>query len=108
MNTINYFITDDTGLVIKTGVCQQETIDMNTGGHSNVHIGIAPHGRWRYIDGEFISAEPPVTYVQQRQLEYPPMLDFADALYWQSKGDDSKMVAYIAACDEVKRKYPKI
>lgn len=105
---IDYFITDESGLITHLGTCQAELLEHNTSGLGLVHIGIAPPGRWRFCDGEFISAEPPVTYVQQRQLEYPPMQDFADALYWQSKGDDSKMVAYIAACDEVKRKYPKI
>ena len=46
-------------------------------------------------------------YQQPRQEEYPPLADLADALYWQSQGDDSKMTAYIAACDAVKTKYPK-
>ena len=43
----------------------------------------------------------------QRQGEYPPLADFADAMYWSSKGDDSKLTAYYAACDAVKTKYPK-
>jgi hypothetical protein len=42
-----------------------------------------------------------------RQLEYPPLTDLADALYWQTQGDDSKMTAYIAAVEAVKQKYPK-
>lgn len=46
-------------------------------------------------------------YQEPRQQEYPPLADLADALYWQSQGDDSKMTAYIAACDAVKQKYPK-
>ena len=46
-------------------------------------------------------------YQQPRQEEYPPLADLADAMYWQSQGDDSKMTAYIAACDAVKTKYPK-
>ena len=46
-------------------------------------------------------------YQQPRQEEYPPLADLADALYWQSQGDDTKMTAYIAACDAVKTKYPK-
>ena len=40
-------------------------------------------------------------------MEYPPMTDLADALYWQSKGDESKMTAYLAAVEAVKLKYPK-
>jgi hypothetical protein len=46
-------------------------------------------------------------YQKPRQEEYPPLADLADALYWQSRGDDTKMMAYIAACDAVKQKYPK-
>lgn len=46
-------------------------------------------------------------YQRQRQPEYPPLQDLADALYWQSKDDSSKMQAYLAACEAVKQKYPK-
>jgi hypothetical protein len=46
-------------------------------------------------------------YQRQRQPEYPPLADLADALYWQSKGNDTKMAAYLAAVDAVKTKYPK-
>jgi len=33
--------------------------------------------------------------------------DFVDAMYWQARGDDTKMTAYLAAVDAVKAKYPK-
>lgn len=46
-------------------------------------------------------------YQQLRVQEYPPLSEFADAMYWQSQGDDSKMTTYLAACDAVKLKYPK-
>lgn len=42
-----------------------------------------------------------------RYLAYPPLSSFADAMYWQSKGDDTKMQDYLAACEAVKLKYPK-
>lgn len=42
-----------------------------------------------------------------RRAAYPPLTDFADAMYWQAQGDNSKMTAYIAACEAVKLKYPK-
>ena len=48
-----------------------------------------------------------VKYKLDRIGEYPPLQDLADALYWQSKGDNSKMEAYVAACEAVKEKYPK-
>jgi hypothetical protein len=43
----------------------------------------------------------------KRQGEYPPLADFADAMYWSSKGDDSKLTSYYEKCDAVKTKYPK-
>jgi hypothetical protein len=46
-------------------------------------------------------------YQRQRQPEYPPLADLADALYWQAQGDNSKMTAYLAAVQAVKDKYPK-
>ena len=44
---------------------------------------------------------------QWRASEYPPIGDFADALYWKEKGDDSKWIAWLAAVAAVKEKYPK-
>jgi hypothetical protein len=46
-------------------------------------------------------------YQRLRKPEYPPLADLADALYWQSEGDSTKMTAYLAAVDAVKLKYPK-
>lgn len=46
-------------------------------------------------------------YQRQRQPEYPPLADLADALYWQSTGDNSKMDAYLTKVAAVKSKYPK-
>ena len=53
-----------------------------------------------------------ITHVEDvgrlRQAEYPPLADLADALYWQSKGDSSKMDAYNAAVEAVKQRFPKL
>jgi hypothetical protein len=46
-------------------------------------------------------------YIEKRAPEYPPLADLADALYHQSKGDETKMTAYLAKCEAVKQKYPK-
>ena len=46
-------------------------------------------------------------YIAKRQSEYPPLTDLADALYHQSKGDETKLTAYLAKCEAVKQKYPK-
>lgn len=42
-----------------------------------------------------------------RYANYPPLHDFADAMYWASKGDESKLEIYLAKCDEVKNRFPK-
>lgn len=55
-----------------------------------------------------IQAELDATqYQRDRQPEYPSLADLADAMYWSSKGDDTKLDAYYAACEAVKAKYPK-
>ena len=46
-------------------------------------------------------------YQRQRAPEYPSMADLADALYWNSTGDSTKLDEYYAACAAVKAKYPK-
>ena len=46
-------------------------------------------------------------YIEKRQWEYPPLADLADAMYWASKGDNTKLDNYYAACEAVKLKYPK-
>ena len=48
-----------------------------------------------------------VKYKDDRQPLYPPLADFADAMYWNSKGDSSKLTAYYAACEKVKTNNPK-
>lgn len=46
-------------------------------------------------------------YVKRRQEEYPDLAELADALYWEAKGDKTKMKAYLDKCDQVKTKFPK-
>ena len=48
-----------------------------------------------------------VKYKTDRQPLYPPLGDFADAMYWNSKGDSSLLTAYYAACEKVKTDNPK-
>ena len=43
-----------------------------------------------------------IAYQSIRQPLYPSLGDFADAMYWNSKGDSSKLTAYYAACEKVK------
>jgi len=46
-------------------------------------------------------------YQRDRAPEYPSLADLADAMYWASKGDNTKLDNYYAACEAVKLKYPK-
>ena len=55
-----------------------------------------------------LDAEAAATAYQfTRKYLYPPLADFADAMYWNSKGDSSKLTAYYAACEKVKTDNPK-
>jgi len=46
-------------------------------------------------------------YQTERLHKYPSLSEFADAMYWASKGDQTKLVDYYAACEAVKISYPK-
>jgi hypothetical protein len=46
-------------------------------------------------------------YQRDREPAYPSLADLADALYWQSQGDDSKLTEYYAKIAAVKEQYPK-
>ena len=48
-----------------------------------------------------------IAYQSIRQPLYPSLGDFADDMYWNSKGDSSKLTAYYAACEKVKTDNPK-
>ena len=48
-----------------------------------------------------------IAYKSTRESLYPSLGDFADAMYWNSKGDASKLTAYYAACEKVKTDNPK-
>ena len=55
-----------------------------------------------------LDAEAAATaYQSVRQPLYPLLADFADAMYWNSKGDSTKLEAYYAACEKVKTDNPK-
>ena len=89
--------------------------------YSGTVIGINAQGAWD-SNGNLVSldqskidaaratldAEAAATaYQSTRQPLYPSLGDFADAMYWNSKGDSSKLTAYYAACEKVKTDNPK-
>jgi len=64
--------------------------------------------QWRDVrDDARRAADAAEEIAADRRDAYPPLADLADALYWQSRGDDSKMDAYNAAVAAVKAKFPK-
>ena len=48
-----------------------------------------------------------IAYQSIRKPLYPSLGNFADAMYWNSKGDSTKLEAYYAACEKVKTDNPK-
>ena len=48
-----------------------------------------------------------IAYQSARKPLYPSLGDFADAMYWNSKGDSTKLEAHYAACEKVKTDNPK-
>lgn len=67
-----------------------------------------PESEYTLVLDELHYPDPPEpSYADQRRPAYPPLGDFADALYWQSKGDNSKLEAYFAKCELVKAQFPK-
>jgi len=47
----------------------------------------------------------PEAYKAKRQREYPPFTDYLDGI---AKGDQAQINKYIADCQAVKTKYPKV
>ena len=48
-----------------------------------------------------------IAYQSVREPLYPSLGDFADGMFWISKGDSTKLEAYYAACEKVKTDNPK-
>lgn len=46
----------------------------------------------------------PVSYIEKRRAEYPPITDYIDGIV---KGDSAQVQDYINKCLAVKAKYPK-
>ena len=64
---------------------------------------------WFYDNGNFKEPElPKYNYFDRRRKAYPNLSEFADAYYWAQKGDNTKMDEYVAKCDAVKEKFPKV
>lgn len=65
------------------------------------------NGKWTFkniVVSEEVSNPSPLTYAQKRSREYPPITDYLDGIV---KNDTEQINNYIAACLQVKEKYPK-
>lgn len=73
------------------------------------HEHLLPAGSVQITDAQaqqIIEANAPVlTYAQKRAFEYPPITDYLDGI---AKADQTQIAKYIADCQAVKAKYPKV
>ncbi len=115
---MTYFARYDknTGKILSTGFMADEYIEKERIENGDIVTLSAPilNPEKSYLNigtGEIYQVEPPPpsppTYQELRAPEYPPLSTLADAIYWQTQGDNSLMDKWIAACDIVKQKYPK-
>jgi len=69
---------------------------------------LLPEGSVQITDAEADALRPKpaeLTYAQKRAAEYPSMTDYLDGIV---KGDQAQIDKYIADCQAVKAKYPKV
>ncbi len=75
--------------------------------YENVSWEKTPHPTKEEIDSEVarLNADwAAKEYQRKRQLEYPPMEEYIDAVV---KNDTAAINSYIASCQAIKAKYPK-
>lgn len=76
-------------------VCIDDTAGVMDKDGNKVEIDLAAVAAW--VD--------PNAYKTKRAAEYPPMTDYLDGVV---KGDQAQIDKYIADCQAVKAKYPKV
>ena len=104
---INYFVTDKTGLVVKSGSTQESHLDDNRV-DGTLHMGTAPLGQYKYIDGKFVPCEIEVSYRESRSLAYPSQTEQLDMLWHaMESGEFPKAEPFYSSIKMVKEKFPK-
>lgn len=120
----DYFTTKD-GLLYMIGSGPEgeprvapEGYDVHEGLPDGFSFGVPPYpgARWHVANQEWVdtrtkdekNAQQIMDVSDARRSTYPDLAELGDALYWQSKGDNTKMEAYLAACEAVKAQYPKV
>ena len=93
-----FTVLSDKGIVLRSGTCEDEYFQKQVlnPGETVVEGILAPP-----------NSDVVYTWSGNRHNEYPSSRVLGDALYWQSKGDNSKLEAYFQQCEAVKQKYPK-
>jgi hypothetical protein len=68
---------------------------------------LLPAGSVAITDAEAEALRPVYTptYAEKRASEYPPITDYLDGVV---KGDQAQIDQYIADCQAIKTKYPKV
>lgn len=95
-------------LAEKTKLNAREKKEMAKYGHQPLTAEEVAEAQLRDIEHAEVQQELAKTaYKLERAAAYPALTEFADAVYWQQRGDDSKMAAWLAKCEEVKNSIPK-
>ena len=73
----------------------------------DAYAHLLPEGSVQITDeeAEALRSQIELTYAQKRAAEYPPMTDYLDGVV---KADQAQIDKYIADCQAVKAKYPKV
>lgn len=99
MSTVQFVVYDSRGQAVRFGTCPEDHVAAQAKQGERAEVGQPPAYQ--------PPALPEMTYADYRAANYPKLEDLADAIYWQSQGDDSKMKTYLAKVKAVKEKYPK-
>ncbi len=111
--TTNFARYAEDGRVLSAGHMASEHIEAEEkAGERIVALDepVADLSRAFVVDGrvEYRDAPPrAATYAESRARAYPPLTQFADALYWRERGDETPWRAWLEACDAVKSQHPK-
>lgn len=98
----NFYILNADNSVSSMGACQDEDFALQPLAAGQTIVEGTP------IITVPAFVPPTATWEQIRERAYPPLAMLADAIYWQSKGDNSKMDTYLAQCAAVKAQFPKV
>lgn len=106
-----YFSKSTKGFYDPSGSVPNDAVEITDEQHQQLIVGNS-QGKSIEADADgypvLVDVAPvELTYAQKRQRKYPPLTDLADALYWQARGDQTKMDDYLAAVESVKLDYPK-